>query len=214
MRCRCNISSFLRRSLLRRRTFVIFVIGIVTSIVYLTYQAMTLGRLGQELSGDYHRKRHNPRMYEAYQKADDTFLGQLPQLEEDHGIKIKGVRPEDLRFYIPTTRGNFRCLNQNEEFTFDRVNDEFCDCEDSSDEPSTAACPNGKFYCDFQPDHLLTSVYVVGEKVNDGYCDCCDGSDEWLNIKIPKHVQISEAKELKLGIDQVPCRNRCMDKGH
>jgi protein kinase C substrate 80K-H len=56
-----------------------------------------------------------------------------------------------------------------------RVNDNYCDCEDGSDEPGTSACANGVFTCQnegFKPLQLTSS------RVDDGVCDCCDGSDE------------------------------------
>ena len=59
-----------------------------------------------------------------------------------------------------------------------KVNDNFCDCPDGSDEPGTSACaPMGRFYC-LNEGHKGASI--PSSKVNDGVCElaCCDGSDE------------------------------------
>lgn len=78
--------------------------------------------------------------------------------------------------YRPSPSNTFRCLDSSREVPWNHVNDDYCDCQDGSDEPGTSACTNGKFHCTnagHQPLNILSS------RVNDGVCDCCDGTDEW-----------------------------------
>lgn len=73
------------------------------------------------------------------------------------------------------------------------VNDDYCDCQDGSDEPLTSACshllletaPGG-----FNGVPVLFSCKSGGQvfpsvMVNDGICDCCDGSDEQTSARCP-----------------------------
>lgn len=62
------------------------------------------------------------------------------------------------------------------------LNDDYCDCDDGSDEPLTSACSHI-----LQPDLLPFQCRSGGQKfasafVGDGVCDCCDGSDEALTL--------------------------------
>ena len=54
-----------------------------------------------------------------------------------------------------------------------RVDDDYCDCLDGSDEPTTGACPDTLFVCG--------RVALFASRVNDGICDCCTGADENLS---------------------------------
>ncbi|XP_076341009.1 glucosidase 2 subunit beta-like isoform X2 [Tachypleus tridentatus] len=89
-------------------------------------------------------------------------------------LRPRGVSLSKKIFYDPSK--DFTCLDGSETVPFKFVNDDYCDCEDGSDEPGTAACPNAFFHCTnagHKPKEIPTSW------VNDGICDCCDTSDEY-----------------------------------
>eukprot|EP01103_Thecamoeba_quadrilineata_P010670 TRINITY_DN2365_c0_g1_i1.p1 TRINITY_DN2365_c0_g1~~TRINITY_DN2365_c0_g1_i1.p1 ORF type:complete len:445 (-),score=120.89 TRINITY_DN2365_c0_g1_i1:210-1544(-) len=124
-------------------------------------------------------------------------------------LSTRGVSPQDAQHY---KEGPFTCRDGSETIDFHRVNDDYCDCKDGSDEPGTSACsPLGSFYC---KNKGHKNEILLSSRVNDGICDCCDGSDEYvseqcantclergaaarkvLQEKIEKHKEGSKARE-------------------
>ncbi|OMO94566.1 hypothetical protein CCACVL1_05922, partial [Corchorus capsularis] len=84
-----------------------------------------------------------------------------------------GIHPLDDKYFAAEV---IKCKDGSKSFTKDRLNDDFCDCSDGTDEPGTSACPAGKFYC-----RNVGSMpqFIFSSRVNDRFCDCCDGSDEY-----------------------------------
>ncbi|XP_019514872.1 PREDICTED: glucosidase 2 subunit beta isoform X1 [Hipposideros armiger] len=100
----------------------------------------------------------------------------------------RGVSLTNIHFYDESKP--FTCLDSSATIPFDQVNDDYCDCKDGSDEPGTAACPNGSFHC---TNTGYKPLYISSRWVNDGVCDCCDGTDEYNS--------------------GIVCENTCKEKG-
>ncbi|XP_037777317.1 glucosidase 2 subunit beta-like isoform X2 [Penaeus monodon] len=92
-------------------------------------------------------------------------------------LRPRGVPLSKASFYDPTR--DFNCLDGSGTIPFAYVNDDYCDCQDGSDEPGTSACPNGFFYCTNVGHSPLN---IPSSRVNDGVCDCCDASDEYASV--------------------------------
>lgn len=90
---------------------------------------------------------------------------------------IRGVDASRFNFYM-TNSGNFTCIDGLSTIQFDKVNDDYCDCADGSDEPGTAACPHTEFNC---ANLGYRAENIPSSRVNDGICDCCDASDEYAS---------------------------------
>lgn len=103
---------------------------------------------------------------------------------------IRGLLQIHMSNYRPDSKNEFTCLKTKQKIPFEYVNDDYCDCDDSTDEPSSSACVNGTFYCDTQHSKPISFNSIPSGQVNDGVCDCCDGSDEWLHNSSTKLSQL------------------------
>uniref|UniRef100_A0A673M0I4 Glucosidase 2 subunit beta n=1 Tax=Sinocyclocheilus rhinocerous TaxID=307959 RepID=A0A673M0I4_9TELE len=97
------------------------------------------------------------------------FLGTPVEIQRPRGVPLT-----KKQFYVENKP--FTCLDGSRTISFDRVNDDYCDCKDGSDEPGTAACPNGSFHC---TNAGYRPMFIPSSRINDGICDCCDTTDEY-----------------------------------
>ncbi|TEB29436.1 hypothetical protein FA13DRAFT_1863628 [Coprinellus micaceus] len=106
--------------------------------------------------------------------------------------KLLGVHPTSVSKYTPTKSNTWKCLDGSKELPWSAVNDDYCDCEDGSDEPGTSACSNSQFWCQ-NAGHI--GSYIPSSRVGDGLCeaDCCDGSDEQPGVCPNRCKEIGEA---------------------
>lgn len=90
-----------------------------------------------------------------------------------------GVGATELAKYQRVVESEqFACLvgGKSVQMPLAKINDDYCDCDDGSDEPGTPACQgNRKFFCAHTGEREQS---IWSTAVNDGVCDCCDGSDE------------------------------------
>ena len=61
---------------------------------------------------------------------------------------VRGVHYSLISHYNDPTKDEFVCLFDRASINMAKINDDYCDCEDGTDEPGTNACANGKFYCE------------------------------------------------------------------
>ena len=80
-----------------------------------------------------------------------TLLGSFCLILELHHATgdtvpiVRGIPISKNPLYAPGK--DFVCLDGSKTIPFIQVNDDYCDCADATDEPGTAACTNGYFYC-------------------------------------------------------------------
>lgn len=65
---------------------------------------------------------------------------------------VRGMHPDLARWYTGKD-GSFSCRDGSRTMPFDRVNDNYCDCIDGSDEPGAHAEQGGS--CEISPNTML-----------------------------------------------------------
>ena len=121
---------------------------------------------------------------------------------KDNPEKSFNIQQSDLiseQIYIKKLNStHFTCDNNTKILPLEKFNDDFCDCEDGSDENKTNACFNGKFYCN---NYLYFKKVISTSKINDNICDCCDGTDE-PNLNCPNECLFLSNIEYKKMISE------------
>lgn len=101
------------------------------------------------------------------------FLSKISDVKLTSGIEQKQLRRFERN--INWNNGMFKCLDGKKKISISQINDDYSDCSDGSDEPSTSVSSESMFYC--KNDGFIPKL-IPKWSVNDGICDCCDGSDE------------------------------------
>ncbi|KAJ3250725.1 hypothetical protein HDU77_006415 [Chytriomyces hyalinus] len=98
-----------------------------------------------------------------------------------HGQAQRGSVDRLLGAMSQDAQAQFACLDGSRSIDIKSLNDDYCDCDDGSDESGTSACPEAVFYC-ANKGHI--GAEIPSSRVNDGVCDpqCCDGSDEYSGL--------------------------------
>ena len=114
---------------------------------------------------------------------------------------VLGVPRAQWGSYAAGADGQFQCKDGMSSIPMSKLNDEYCDCADGSDEPGTSACAGAaqRFYCEnlgFRPAYVRASV------VNDGICDCCDASDEHASGAGCQNTCVEDGKQARVEAEQ------------
>lgn len=158
----------------KRKLFMFFVLLMFSSILFLAYQLYFVNQL-----------QNSTEITERQNRAFEQNKPAAKRLVEVASKRIltKGIRLRDIDNYTKIfTDQKFKCLDGSAEIAWEKLNDDFCDCGDGSDETFTSACPNGKFYCTKQLRHQTgrgVDVWIATSRLNDDVCDCKDCSDEF-----------------------------------
>lgn len=157
----------------KRKLFAFFCLLLVSSIFFLSYQFYFVNQLNNS----------NEMLLTEKLPQSKPISKKLVEVNPKREI-VKGTRIRDIEHYTKIyTDQKFKCLDGKAEILWEKLNDDFCDCSDGSDETKTNACWNGKFYCTKQLRHQTgrgQDIWIPTSRINDGVCDCnLDCSDEF-----------------------------------
>lgn len=141
-----------KRRLLRNRFKYMLVCVFVVAVIFVLHQLLYFKELNRQTVGklivgtlrDTHRVIAGNRAF----KWDQPQHSKLIRDKNGRTVSLRGTRDKDISKYLPNVNGKFACFTSKKEIDFLKINDDYCDCPDGSDEPGTNACNNGFFYCE------------------------------------------------------------------
>lgn len=139
----------------KRKIFIFFIVVFLFSVCLIIYQFRFINQL-QEASKEIYITERQRRLDEITHEQNKLVANpiQQPSASITRRDIILGIRLRDLENYQKKFNHQlFKCLNDAKEISFEKINDNYCDCPDGSDETFTNACSNGKFYCTKQIRH-------------------------------------------------------------
>jgi alpha-glucosidase len=117
----------------KQKLFVFFLLVLTCSIMFLAYQLYFVNQLAN--STEIYTERIVSHPLDAGRPSHKTLVEVNPKREI-----VKGTRIRDIDNYTKIfTDQKFKCLDGSREIAWERLNDDFCDCPDGSDETYTNA---------------------------------------------------------------------------
>jgi alpha-glucosidase len=116
----------------KQKLFVIFLLVLMCSVMFLTYQLYAVNQLQNSTEMLTERISHQ---IQTSKPSKNRLVEVNPKREILRGIRIRDI-DNYTKIFIDQ---KFKCLDDGKEISWDRLNDDYCDCSDGSDETFTNA---------------------------------------------------------------------------
>lgn len=135
----------------KQKLFVFFLLVLLCSIMFLAYQLYFVNQL------QHSTEMMTENMSHKFQSGKPTS-NRLVEVNPKREI-LRGIRIRDIENYTKIFLDQkFKCLDGNAEISWDKLNDDFCDCPDGSDETFTNAV---SYYSQLFIQHKLLKINIT-----------------------------------------------------